>query len=153
MKDLCIFEDYERKFSTELPDYSKSTSKFQVFLLADNNNKQLEDLHLTCTGQKAKDAEIANNSLPPHNKGQKINNAEPIPSIVITPISRDQKVEDAKSRAEDAIKKTCTSRTITLSAKAKDVKKVLSNPQKTFLLKQSSKIENFIVQLPNFLGA
>ena len=60
VKNLHIFEDYKSKFSTKLPDYSKGTSTFQGFLLADNDNEQLEDLHSTHTGQKAKDAEIAN---------------------------------------------------------------------------------------------
>ncbi|MCJ1346413.1 hypothetical protein MMC31_004629, partial [Peltigera leucophlebia] len=115
VKDLCIFQDYESKFSTELPDYSEGTPTFQGFLLADNNDEQLEDLHLTRAGQKAKDAEKANH------KGQK--------------------VEDAEFRAEDAMKKICTCHTIKLSAKAKDVKEVPSNPQKTFLLEQSSEIE------------
>ena len=38
-----------------------------------------------------------------------------------------------------------------MSAKAKDAKKVQSNPKKTFFLKQSSKIENFIIKLTNLL--
>ena len=50
MKDLCIFEDYKSKFSTELPDYSKDTPTFQGFLLADNDDEQLEDLLLTYVG-------------------------------------------------------------------------------------------------------
>ena len=128
MKDLCIFEDYKSKFSTELLDYSEDTPTFQGFLLADNNDKQLEDLHSTHAGQKAKNAKIVNQSPPPCNKGQKINDAEPILSVVITPTSKGQKIEDAKFRAEDAMKKTCTGCTIKLSAKAKDVKKVLLNP-------------------------
>ena len=128
VKNLRIFKDYKSKFSTELPDYSKGTPKFQGFLLADNDNEQLEDLHLTRAGQKAKDAEIANQSPPPGNKGRKVNDAEPIPSIVSTPTSRNRKVEDAKSRAEDAIKKTRTGRIIKLSAKTKDAKEVSLNP-------------------------
>ena len=88
VKDLHIFEDYESKFSTKLPDYSESTPTFQEFLLADNDNEQLEDLYSTRAGRKAKNAEIANQSSPPRNKGQKVNDAEPIPSIVTTPTSR-----------------------------------------------------------------
>lgn len=108
---------------------------------------------MTCAGQKAKDAEIVNQSPLLCNKSQKVNDAELILSIVITPTSRDRKIEDTKFRAEDAIKKTRTNRIIKLSAKAKDAKKVLSNPQKTFSLKQSLEIENFIIQLTNLLGA
>ena len=51
------------------------------------------------------------------------------------------------------MKKTCTCRTIKLSAKAKDAKEVLSNFQKTFLLEQSSEITNLIVQWTNLLRA
>ena len=134
MKNLRIFEDYKSKFSTELSDYSTGTPTFQGFLLADNDNEQLEDLHSTRTGRKAKDAEIANQSPLPRNKSQKVNDAEPIPSIVTIPTSRDQKIDDTEFRTEDAMKKTCTGRIIKLSAKAKNAKKVLLNPQKTFPL-------------------
>lgn len=127
VKTLCIFEDYKSKFSTKLPDYSEDTSIFQRFLLADNNNKQLEDLLLTCAGWKTKDVEIANQSLPPLNKSRKINDIESIPSIITTSTSRGQKIEDAKFRTEDAMKKTRIGRIIKLSAKDKDAKKVPSN--------------------------
>lgn len=133
MKNLRIFEDYESKFSTKLLDYSENTPIFQGFFLANNNNKQLEDLLLTCIGQKTKDTEIANQSLPPPNKGRKINDVEPILSIITTFTSGGQKVEDAEFRAEDAMKKTRIGRIIKLFTKAKDVKKVPSNSQKTFL--------------------
>lgn len=85
-------------------------------------------------GQKAKDPKKANQSLFPCNKGQKVNDTKPILSIVITPTNKGQKVDDAKFCTKDAIKKTYIGRIIRLSAKAKDVKKVLLNPQKTFLL-------------------
>ena len=49
VKDLRIFEDYESKPSTDLPDYSEGTPTFQGFLLADNDDEQLEDLHSTRT--------------------------------------------------------------------------------------------------------
>lgn len=82
---------------------------------------------MTHVGQKAKDAKIANQSLLPCNKGQKVNNAELIPSIVIISTSRNQNVEDVKSHAKNAMKKTCTSLTIKLFAKGKDAKEVLLN--------------------------
>lgn len=69
VKNLRIFEDYESRISTELPDYSEGTPTFQGFLLVDNDNKQLEDLHSTHAGRKAKGVEKANQSLSPHNKG------------------------------------------------------------------------------------
>ena len=153
VKDLRIFEDYESKFSIELPDYSEGAPTFQGFLLADNDDEQLEDLYSTRVGQKAKDAEKANQSPPPRNRGQKVNDAEPIPSIVTIPTSRGRKVDDAESRAEDAMKITRTGRTIKLSAKAKDAREGPSNPQKTFPLEQNSEIENLIIQLTNLLGA
>lgn len=87
---------------------------------------------MTCIGQKTKDAEIANQSSPPPNKAQKVNDIEPILSIVTTFTSRGRKVEDVKFCAKDAMKKTRTGRIIKLSTKAKDVKEVPSNSQKTF---------------------
>lgn len=57
MKNLYIFKDYESKFSTQLSDYSKDTLTFQGFIFANNNDKQLKDLHLTYKGQKAKNIE------------------------------------------------------------------------------------------------
>lgn len=124
MKDFRIFEDYESRFSTKLPDYSKGTPIFQGFLFADNNNEQFENLYVTHIGQKAKEAEIVNNSPPPSNKGRKVNDVELIPSIVITLTSKDRMVEDAKFRTEDAMKKTRIGYIITLSVKAKDAIKV-----------------------------
>lgn len=75
---------------------------------------------MTCIGQKAKDAEIVNQFPSPYNKDQKLNNTEPIPLIITIPTSRSQKVEDAEFCTKNAIKKTRTSRTIKLFAKAKD---------------------------------
>lgn len=100
---------------------------------------------MICVGQKVKDTEIVNQSPPLCNKSRKVNDAEPILSIVIIFTSRCQKFENAKFRIKDAMKKTCISRIIKLFAKAKDAKKVLSNPQKTFFLEQSSKMKNFIL--------
>lgn len=94
---------------------------------------------MICAGQKVKDAEITNQSPPPCNKSRKVNDAEPILSIVIIFTSKGQKFENAKFRAKDAMKKTCISRIIKLFAKAKDAKKVLSNPQKTFFFKTKLK--------------
>lgn len=102
IKDVRIFEDDENKLSIDLSDYSEGTPTFQGFLLIDNDDKQLEaDLHLTRVGQNAVDAE-ANQSSPSRNKRRKVNEGEPIPSKVITPISRDRKIVDNESR-ESAI--------------------------------------------------
>ena len=58
IKNFQIFQDYKNKFSTKLPDYSKDTLTFQGFLLADNDNKQLEaNLYSTHIGQKVVDVE------------------------------------------------------------------------------------------------
>ena len=119
VKDLRIFEDYKSKLSTEFLDYNKDTPIFQGFLLANNNNKQLKDLLLTCISQKTKVVEITNQSLPPCKKGQKIKDIEPIPSIITIPTSKSQKVEDVEFHAKDAMKKTRISCTIKLYAKAK----------------------------------
>lgn len=134
MKNFCIFKDYENKFSTKLSVYNEGTPIFQRFFHVNNNNKQLKDLHFTCKGQKAKDTEIANQSLSSCIKGQKVNNTELISLIVTISTKKDQKIDNTEFHAENAIKKTCISRIIKLSAKAKDVKKTSTNPQKTFFL-------------------
>lgn len=100
---------------------------------------------MICASQKVKDAEIANQSPSPCNKSRKVNDAEPILSLVIIFTSKGQKFENAKFRTKNAMKKTCISRIIKLFAKVKDAKKVPSNLQKTFFLKQSLKIKNFIL--------
>lgn len=51
------------------------------------------------------------------------------------------------------MKKTCISYIIKLFAKIKNAKKILLDAQKIFFLEQSSKIQNFIVQLINILRA
>ncbi len=40
VKDLQIFEDYETKVITDLPDYENDTPAFQGFLLEDNDDKE-----------------------------------------------------------------------------------------------------------------
>ena len=60
MKNLCIFEDYESKFSTKFFNYSEDMLTFQEYLFTNNDNKQLKDLYLTCKYQKTKNAEISN---------------------------------------------------------------------------------------------
>lgn len=92
---------------------------------------------MTCINEKAKNAKIVNKSPFSCKKIRKVNDSKPILSIVITPTNRNQKVEDVKFHAKDAIKKTCTGHIIKLSIKAKDAKKILLNLQKTFFLKQS----------------
>lgn len=70
--------------------------------------------------------------------------------------SRDQKIVDAESRAEIAMKNTGTGRLIKPSAKAKDVigtTKGSSNSGKTSPSEQSSEIEDLVVQLTNLLEA
>lgn len=78
---------------------------------------------MTCKNQKAKNAKITNHSLFSYNKGQKVNNAKLISSIVTTFTSKDQKTDDIRICAEDAIKKTYTSCIIKLFRKAKNAKK------------------------------
>ena len=43
VNDLRIFDDYESKFSTELPDYSEGTPTFQGFLLVVIGSAQCRD--------------------------------------------------------------------------------------------------------------
>lgn len=52
VKDLRIFEDYEMKTSTKLPDYNNNKPTFQGFL-TENNDETSEELSSTCVeGQK-----------------------------------------------------------------------------------------------------
>lgn len=48
VKDLCIFEDYETKTSTELPDYNNNRLTFQGFLSEDNDEERSKKLLSTC---------------------------------------------------------------------------------------------------------
>lgn len=82
---------------------------------------------MTCISQKAKNVEIANQSLFSYNKSWKVNDAKPILSIVTIFTNRGQKVDDIEFCAKDAMKKTCTDCIIKLFAKVKDMKAVLSN--------------------------
>ena len=77
---------------------------------------------MICINQKGKDAKKAIHSSLPYNRGQNVNDAEPIPSIVTISTIRGQKVDNTEFYTEDAMKKTRTSRTIKLSAKAKDAR-------------------------------
>lgn len=145
VKNLCNLEDYVNKSSIEIPDYNEAQT-FQGFPLVDNDNeKKGEDMYLICTsdqevleikkakqpflekemcstrarGQKFLDVEKAKQSSPSCKKSQKVNNTETIPSKVTTS-STSQKIRDAHSCAANTMK-TCTSRTVKLSAKAKDI--------------------------------
>ena len=54
VKDFWIFEDYETKESTELPDYSESLSTFQSFLHIDEEEER--ELPVPSVGRKVKNA-------------------------------------------------------------------------------------------------
>lgn len=163
MKDLCIFEEYATKSSTKLLDYNKGNPTSQDFLFANNDNEQdrgemhsahassrevldvekpthvngqkildvekvkhtplEEEMHLTRTSsQKVLDAEIAKRSSPSRKSSQKIDDAEIIPLEVNT---------------------SHTSRTIKLSAKAQDAKRL--SGQKPSTKEQNLEIKNLIV--------
>lgn len=101
------------------------------------------------SGQKVLGAEKAKQSPLLRKRSRKVNDVEPIPSIVTTS-SRGRKVDDADSRAVDAMK-TRTGRTVKLSAKAKDARDPLY--QNSTPGEQSSEIEDLVVQLTHLLGA
>ena len=106
-------------------------------------------IRLAQAAKKSKTLRKQSNPLPPRKRSRKVDNAEAIPSKVTTS-SRGQKVDDAHSRAVDAMK-TRTGRTVKLSAKARDARSPLG--QKSTPAEQSSEIEDLIVQLTHLLGA
>ncbi len=90
VKNLCIFEDYETKATTELPAYNNDIPTFQRFLLEDNNEEETgspstckdrkvinaegnEPAPIARIGQKVDDTELQSNAR----TGQKIKDAEP----------------------------------------------------------------------------
>ncbi len=155
VKDFWIFENYESKVATDLPDYENGTPTFQEFLLEDNDNKKgsLQSCksgkvseEQSCEGQKVseeqprEDRKVKTEEMQPITRGtgRKVRNAEPIPSTITS--------TNHKSRSGCTVK---------LSAKVQETKdlshqKPLSptersseiEKQKTlFLVEQSSEIE------------
>ncbi len=55
VNDLRIFEDYETKASTELPDYDEGKPTFQGFLSEDNDEERSEELTNTCDKSRKMD--------------------------------------------------------------------------------------------------
>ena len=71
VKDLRIFEDYESKGSTELPDYFESLSTFQGFLHTDNDDEE-QELPVPRASRKAKNAREEDQSSSGARKGRKV---------------------------------------------------------------------------------
>ena len=113
VKDLWIFEDYESKIATDLPDYNNGTSTFQGFLLGDNDDDKEESLQIR---------ESQKHITSTREKGRKVENAESIPSTITNP---------QKSRS---------GRTVKLSAKAQEAKD-LAYQKHLSLIEQNLKIE------------
>lgn len=74
VKDLQIFEDYETKKSTKLPDYLQGLPTFQGFPLKDNDNEEL-DLPIPRAGRKVDSAREEKQKLPITRADQKANSA------------------------------------------------------------------------------
>lgn len=89
VKYLRIFEDYETKATTELPDYNNGTPTFQGFLLEDNDEEET-GLPSTCKGRKVINAE-GKEPAPIARASRKVDDAEPKSSTRIDP-----KVKDAE---------------------------------------------------------
>ena len=74
IKALRIFEDYEAKTSTELPEY-KNTPTFSGFLLSDDDDEATSDTQMLDVGRKVNNATGASESTPSKvtpRKGRKV---------------------------------------------------------------------------------
>ena len=127
VKDLRIFEDYESKSASELPDYNNGTPTFQGFNLDDNDDEKEENsqtgegrkVNIEQPGEGRKvSTEEAQQRTPTRDKGRKVTTAEHIPSTT-------------KSRS---------GRTVKLSAKAQETK-TLAHQKQLSPIEQSSEIE------------
>ena len=95
IKDLRIFEDYEAKTFTELPEY-KNTPTFSGFLLSDDDDEATSDTQMLDVGRKSNNATGASESTPSKvtpRKGRKVT-------------TRDENTETRKSRPGRTIRPT-----------------------------------------------
>lgn len=161
VKDLRIFEDYEAKKSTKLPDYLKGLPTFQGFLLADNDDKELE-LTIPRASQKAKSAREEEQPVSRACKDRKAieylssstnfaraNDAEPTTSSCAGQMPND--AENLEPKGQNS-QKSRTGRTVKQSAKTQEATiqakltiNNASNQRSPPTLSQSAEVESLIV--------
>lgn len=81
VKDLCIFEDYKTKTSTELPDYDNDKPTFQGFLSEDNDEQRSEKLSSICIKSQKVENTKEKQLISDTRTGQKVSNTEPVSTI------------------------------------------------------------------------
>ena len=102
IKDLRIFEDYEAKTSTELPEY-KNTPTFSGFLLSDDDDEATSDTQMLDVGRKVNNATGASESTPSKvtpRKGRKVTTRDE------TTGASNETTETRKSRSGRTIRPT-----------------------------------------------
>ncbi len=140
VKDLWIFEDYESKVATDLPDYENGTPTFQGFLLEDNNDKEeslqsREDRKVS--EEQSREGRKVSKKKP--REGQKVNIEE------MQPLTREksQKLRNAEpilSTTTSINHKSRSGCTVELSAKAQETKN-LAHQKHLSIIERSSEIE------------
>ena len=165
VKDLRIFEDYETKESTELPDYSESLSTFQGFLHTDEEKER--ELPVPQAGRKVKNAREEEQSSSGSRKSRKVTenpptstkaragDAEPIKQTLIgqePEILQPNKGSRAGFKPKDAEQRSrTTGRTIKLTTKAQEAKvQAEHNPTKNHP-RHKPEVKRLIAQLAQLL--
>lgn len=166
VKDLRIFEDYEAKWSTELPNYSESLSTFQGFLYTDNDDEE-QELPVPQASRKAKNAREEDQSGSGARKSQKVTEypSSSTKTCTVNPEQTDLFLAGQKPKNAETLQQLSeqenphrprTGRTVKLSAKAQEAKAqakpTFASDQQTPHPLQRLEVERLIVQLTELLG-
>ena len=152
VKDLRIFEDYESKGSTELPDYSESPSTFQGFLHTDNDDEE-QELPVPRASRKVKNASSSGarksrkvTEHPSSSTKTRTVNAE---QTYLPLAGQEPKNAETLQQSEQEIpQRSRTGRAVKLSAKAQEAKaqaKPTASDQQTPQPLQKPEVERLIV--------
>lgn len=168
VKDLRIFEDYEAKKFTKLPDYSDDMPTFQEFLLEDNDEKEPE----SHAGRKVNSGREEEQEMPIPRKDRKVDareeehstsraqksrkvtsttrvNAENEPKGLY-PCAGKLPKDAIREQSEQYPQRSRTGRIVKLSAKAQEAM-IQANHQNPPAATKNAEVEKLIVQLTKIL--
>ena len=158
VKDLRIFEDYEAKKSTELPDYSNDLPTFQGFHYDDDDDEELErQIPRTSRKVSAREEEPKTRTQegqkapqPPSSVSTRVNNAETEPKGQNSCAGVEPKA------AAEPSQKSRTGRTVKPSTKALEATRHArihtSNQNSPPIPQKSADVEKLVVQLTTLLS-
>ncbi len=157
VNDLRIFEDYETKESTELPDYSKNLPTFQGFRYEDDDDELEKTIPRTSQKVSAREEDLNTRTqegqeVPqlPSPKSARIKNAE------TEPIGQNPCTGVEPKVATEAPQKSRTGRMVKPSIQAleaiRQAKTHTSNQNSLHIPQRGADIEKLIVQLTTILS-